>query len=138
MRWIGSAKYQKSEGWVELHWWPALLRHLTGLKRQFTSYQLKQASALRSIYSWKLLELLMRFETNGWAEYIIEDFSTSMDATEKQRANFAAVRHKIIEPAVKELTEKDRWLITWKPLKAGRKVAKLHFEFKRNPQGRLL
>ncbi|WP_205733400.1 replication initiation protein, partial [Klebsiella pneumoniae] len=40
MRWIGSAKYQEGEGWVELHWWPDLLRHLTGLKRQFTSYQL--------------------------------------------------------------------------------------------------
>lgn len=138
MRWIGSAKYQKGEGWVELHWWPDLLRHLTGLKRQFTSYHLKQASDLRSIYLWKLLELLMRFETNGWAEYTIEDFCTSMDATEKQRANFAAVCRKIIEPAIKELTEKDGWLMKWKPLKAGRKVAKLRFEFKRDPQGRLL
>ncbi|EHP0414991.1 replication initiation protein [Salmonella enterica] len=138
MRWIGSAKYQEGEGWVELHWWPDLLRHLTGLKRQFTSYQLKQASALRSAYSWKLLELLMRFEQNGWAEYTIEDFCASMDATEKQRENFAKVRTKIIEPAVKELVEKDGWLIEWKPVKAGRKVAKVRFEFKRDPQGRLL
>ncbi|MCN5666848.1 replication initiation protein, partial [Escherichia coli] len=89
-------------------------------------------------YSWKLLELLMRFEQNGWAEYTIEDFCASMDATEKQRENFAKVRTKIIEPAVKELVEKDGWLIEWKPVKAGRKVAKVRFEFKRDPQGRLL
>ncbi|CDG90597.1 replication initiation protein [Xenorhabdus bovienii] len=138
MRWIGAAKYQAGEGWVELHWWPNLLPHLTGLKRQFTTYQLQQASALRSAYSWKLLELLMRFESTGWAEYAIDDFSTSMDATEKQRENFANIRRKIIEPAVKELTEKDGWLIDWKPVKAGRKVAKLRFDFKRDPQGRLL
>ncbi|TJY70609.1 replication initiation protein, partial [Klebsiella pneumoniae] len=61
-----------------------------------------------------------------------------MDATEKQRENFAKVRTKIIEPAVKELVEKDGWLIEWKPVKAGRKVAKVRFEFKRDPQGRLL
>jgi hypothetical protein len=137
MRWVGEAKYQPGEGAVELGWWPPLMRHLVGLKKQFTSYQLQQASALRSIYSWKLLELLMRFKGTGWAEYTIEDFSVAMDATEKQRADFAAIRRKIIEPAVKELNEKDGWLIQWRPIKAGRKVRAIRFEFMRNPQQRL-
>lgn len=137
MRWVGQVHYQDGEGWVELSWWPKLLPHLLGLKRQFTSYQLKQASALRSVYSWKLLELLTRFESTGWAEYTIEDFCESMEATEKQRGDFAAIRRKIIEPAVKELTEKDGWLIQWQPIKAGRKVKALRFTFMRDPQGRL-
>ncbi|WP_019087597.1 replication initiation protein, partial [Komagataeibacter europaeus] len=134
MRWIGSVRYQKGEGWVELAWWPDLMKHLLGLKAQFTSYQLKQASALRSAYSWKLLELLQRFDSTGWAEYTIEDFCTSMDATEKQKANFNNIKRRIIEPAVKELVEKDGWLIQWTPIKAGRKVVRLRFEFKKNPQ----
>ena len=137
MRWVGSVKYHKGEGWVELHWWPALLSHLTGIKKQFTTYQLKQASALRTASSWRLLELLTRFEANGWAEYDIDDFCVSMGATPKQKADFAAIRRKIIEPAVKELQEKDGWLINWQPVKAGRKVKALRFEFKKDPQGRL-
>jgi len=137
MRWVGAVKYHEGEGWVELHWWPALLRHLTALQGQFTTYQLQQASALRSASSWKLLELLMRFESTGWAEYSIEDFAASMDATEKQREDFAAIRRKIIEPAVNELTKKDGWLIQWHPIKAGRKVRAVRFQFKRDPQGRL-
>ena len=79
----------------------------------------------------------MRFQSTGKAEYTIEDFCASMDATEKQRTDFAAVRRKIIEPAVKELTEKDGWLIQWEPIKAGRRVARLRFTFMRDPQGRL-
>lgn len=138
MRWVGQVHYQKGEGWVELYWWPKLLPHLTGLKRQFTSYQLQQASALRSAYSWRLLELLMRFESTGWAEYSIEDFAAAMDATEKQRANFNNIKRRIIEPAVKELGDKDGWLIQWRPIKAGRKVSAVRFEFRRDPQGRLL
>jgi plasmid replication initiation protein len=138
MRWVGSVKYQKGEGWVELAWWPDLLRHLLGLKAQFTTYQLQQTSALRSTYSWKLLELLTRFQSTGKAEYTIEDFCASMEATEKQAANFAKVRTKIIEPAVKELQEKDGWIIQWEPVKAGRKVKALRFTFMRDPQGRLL
>lgn len=137
MRWVGSVKYQKGEGWVELAWWPDLLRHLLGLKAQFTTYQLQQTSALRSTYSWKLLELLTRFQSTGKAEYSIEDFCASMEATEKQAANFAKVRTKIIEPAVKELQEKDGWLIQWEPVKAGRKVKALRFTFMRDPQTRL-
>ena len=137
MRWVGEARYHEGEGWVELAWWPRLLPHLVGLRQQFTSYQLQQASALRSIYSWRLLELLTRFESTGWAEYTIEDFCASMDATPKQAADFAAVRRKIIEPAVKELTEKDGWLIQWQPIKAGRKVKAVRFTFMRDPQGRL-
>jgi plasmid replication initiation protein len=137
MRWVGEAKYQEGEGWVELAWWPALLPHLVGIKRQFTTYQLQQASALRSAYSWRLLELLTRFQSTGWAEYAIEDFCTSMDATEKQRADFNNIKRRIIEPAVNELTQKDGWLIQWEPIKAGRKVKALRFTFERSPQGRL-
>jgi plasmid replication initiation protein len=132
MRWVGEANYQKGEGWIELHWWPDTAKHLIGLKRQFTSYKLQQATALRSIYSWRLLELLMRFESTGWAEYTIEDFAVSMDATDKQKADFAAIRRKMIEPAIKELQEKDGWLITWDTIKTGRKIKSVRFEFTRN------
>lgn len=138
MRWVGQVEYHKGEGWVELHWWSKLLPHLMALKKQFTSYQLQQTSALRSMYSWRLLELLMRFESTGWAEYTIEDFCTSMDATEKQRTDFNNIKRRMIEPAVRELTEKDGWIIKWEPIKEGRRVVALRFEFRRDPQGRLL
>lgn len=129
MRWVGRATYQDKEGWVELAWWHEIVPHLMGIKAQFTSYQLKQATALRSIYSWKLLELLMRFESTGVAEYTIEDFCQSMDATEKQKSDFAKIRTKMIEPAVKELEEKDNWEIEVEYKKAGRKVKAIRFKF---------
>lgn len=136
MRWVGEAKYQAGEGWIELAWWPKLLPHLTGLKKQFTSYQLQQASALRSVYSWRLLELLTRFKSTGKAEYTIEDFRASMDAP-ASLSDFGQVKRRIIDPAVKELTEKDGWLIQWEAVKAGRKVKAVRFTFMRNPQGQL-
>lgn len=136
MRWVGRATYHEKEGWVEIAWWHEVVPHLMGLQQQFTSYQLQQANALRSVYSWRLLELLTRFKASGTAEYSIEDFAMSMEATEKQRQDFAAIRRKMIEPAVKELEEKDDWLIQWSAIKTGRKVSSLRFMFMRNPQGR--
>lgn len=135
MRWVGRATYHEGEAWVELAWWPELLPHLLGLKRQFTSYKLQQASALRSVYSWRLLELLMRFKSTGHAEYDINDLKASMDAP-PSLSDFAQIKRRIIEPAVKELTEKDGWQIQWQPIKRGRKVTAVHFNF--IPQARLL
>jgi len=108
MRWVGRCTYHEGEGWVELAWWPEILSALFGLKKNFTTYQLQQATALRSAYSWRMLELLSRFQSTGWAEYDIEDFATAMDATEKQRADFAKLRTKIIEPAKKGTGGKGR------------------------------
>ena len=134
MRWVGRADYHEKEGWIELDWWYEVVPHLMGLRKNFTSYQLQQANALRSIYSWRLLELLMRFKSTGTAYYTIEDFCASMEATDKQRTDFAAIRRKIIEPAVKELQEKDGWLIQWQPINAGRKVKAVQFSFMRAPE----
>jgi len=138
MRWVGSVHYHEGEGWVELHWWPNLIKHLTGLRRQFTSYQLQHANALRSVYSWKLLELLMQFKSSGWAEYSIEDFLVSMDSKEKYGSNFAKLRTKVIEPAVNELVKKSGWKIEWETTKIGRKVKSIKFGFIPGSQENLL
>lgn len=136
MRWVGRCTYHEGEGWVDLAWWPELVPSLTGLRKQFTSYQLQQASALRSIYSWRLLELLMKFKDTGWAEFTIEDFRASMEAP-PSLSDFGQVKRRIIDPAIKELTQKDGWLIQCKPIKAGRRVKAVRFDFERDPQQRL-
>lgn len=136
-RWVTSASYQLNEGWISFVFNWELAPWLFQLHKEFTSYQLRQASALRSLYSWRMLELISQYKDTGWFQIEIDEFSHAMDATELQRANFAKIRTKMIEPAVKELTEKDGWSIQWEPIKAGRKVAALRFEFTRNRQGRL-
>lgn len=137
IRWVSRAEYAPGMGYVALRFTQDVAPHLVGLRDKFTSYKLQQAAALRSIYSWRLLEMLSQFKGTGWMQIGIDEFCHAMDATEKQRANFNNIKRRIVEPAVKELTEKDGWLITWTPIKEGRKVSALRFEFKRDPQGRL-
>ena len=129
MRWVGEAKYKDDEGLVEIYWWPRLIPYLTNLKNQFTSYQLQQATALRSMYSWRLLEILSQFKDTGVLVIPIEEFAHAMDANDKYKTDFARIRTRMIEPAVKELREKDGWDITWKAIKRGRTVAILRFDF---------
>lgn len=138
--WVESFAYKDSEGFATLDFTSKISPFLFQLKDEFTKYRLEQAGALRSLHSWRLLELLSQMRNDqgdGWLVINLEDFHHAMESPESYRKNFNDVRKRIIEPAVKELTEKDNWLIEWEPLKRGRKVAALRFNFKRDPQERL-
>ncbi len=137
MHWVAKATYHHGEGWIELVFHHEIAPHLFLLRKQFTSYKLAQASALRSLYSWRLLELIMQFKQEGQLHITTEDFAQAMEAPRSCRTNFKDLRRRIIEPAVRELTEKDGLIITWEPEKAGRRVKALHFTFKPDPQQKL-
>lgn len=142
IRWIGGYRYFDTEGYVRFGFSSQIFPYLFELVDNFTKYQLKQAAALRSLYSWRLLELFEQMrdkvDGEGWLSIPIEEFWHAMEATESYKKNFNLLKVRIIEPAVKELREKDGWVIDWKAEKRGRRVAILKFEFRRDPQGRLL
>lgn len=132
--WVGGVRYHKGEGWVELDWWHEVVPHLFGLRKEFTSYKLKQASALRSKHSWRLFELLQSWQNTGRYQPTIEEFCLSMDVPDSYLKNFKEIRRRVIEPAIAELIQKNNMLITWTTQNAGRKVIGLDFKFNKNPQ----
>lgn len=135
--WLAKAQYHKGEGWVEIEFTHYTAPHLLALERDFTNYKLKQAAALRSVYSWRLLECLESWKGTGLWRPTIDEFCHATDAPASCRANFKDLRRRVIEPAVKELREKDGLLLEWEPTKAGRKVTGLVFKFRPDPQLRL-
>lgn len=127
-RWIEAYEYKNGSGIVMLVFTNSVMPYLIDLEKQFTKYKLRQACALRSVYSWRLLELLEQ-QSNGWLLINLMDFHHAMNATETHKKNFKDTRLKIIEPAIKELFENDNWIISWEAIKRGRKVTSLRFEF---------
>ena len=138
--WVESFAYKDSEGFATLDFTSKISPFLFQLKDEFTKYRLEQAGALRSLHSWRLLELLSQMQHDhgsGWLVIDIDDFHHAMESPDSYRKNFNLLKVRVIEPAIKELNEKDNWAIDWEPLKRGRKVAVLRFNFKRDPQERL-
>lgn len=135
--WAIRAQYRKGEGCVDLTFSPDVAPHLLALRKHFTTYQLKQAAALRSIYAWRLFECLKSWESKGVWSPSIEEFQKAMDAPASSCANFKDLRRRILEPAMKELREKDNMLIECEQRTRGRKVIGLVLRFEKNPQGQL-
>jgi plasmid replication initiation protein len=130
-------EYCEGEGRVEVKFTAEVAPHLLGLRAQFTTYKLKQAGALRSVYAWRLFECLKSWESRKCWRVTVAEFHKAMDAPASLRGDFGNLRMRVIEPAVKELRDKSAMLIAWEAIKSGRKVIELEFRFEIDPQGRL-
>ena len=110
IRWLGAYKYNDGEANVLLHFTPQVMPYLCELEDNFTKYQLSQACALRSVHSWRLLELFEQMNTNkennGWLSISLEDFHHAMESPDSYKTTFGLLRKYMIEPAVKELTDR--------------------------------
>lgn len=137
--WVSGVTYHHGEGWIEVGFSPEMTPHLIVLRGTFTSYKLKQAAAFRSIYAWRLFEMLMQFKNTGLCRISVEEFCHAMEAPESCVKNFGELKRRVILPAIKEITSKDNWIIEWKGTKpGGKKIQGLEFSFKKDPQGRLI
>ena len=134
--WVIEAEYQEGEGWVRIMFHPKTAPFLIKLSKNFTSYKLKTTSALRSMYSWRMLENMARHVDGNtgkgkWAVYV-DDFHRAMDTPPSLRKKFTDLRRRVIEPAIKEL--KKDWVIKYSVKKRGRKISTLIFTFERENQ----
>lgn len=137
-QWLSLAKYHEGMGVIDIVFHPMIAPYLLGLRKEFVTYKLKQVAALRSIYAWRLFECLKSWESTGQWKVGVEEFAAIMDAPASYRGDFGAIKKWILEPAVKELREKQNLLIDVDQEKAGRKVLALHFKFRPDPQARLI
>jgi len=134
VRWVEASGYDVGTGRVGITFGHTVKPYLCNLKEKFTRYRLEQVCALRSIHSWRLLEQLVMWESTGLYCPTVEQFHQVMETTTTHKKNFNQLLTKIIQPAIKELTEKDGWIINFSSSKLGRKVNSLKFVFTKNPQ----
>jgi len=133
MRWVNKAKYYEGEGWIELQFYNELLPHLTELSERFTTYKLRQAKALKKMYSWRVLELIMMHKELRHFEMNVDEFIKTLELPKSYQA-FGEMRRKVLDPCCKELSENSGYKIEYYALKRGRKVHRLVFDFQPDNQ----
>lgn len=136
-RWIDAAKYAEGEGFVELSFTAHVYPHLHMLKREYTTYRLKNAASLRSVYSWRMFELAKSWlehctKSNKPVQLTLDQLRDTLETPESYK--WKDIRVRAIEPAIKEIANKDYLEITYKPYKNGRSVAGIHLFVKENDQ----
>lgn len=131
-------EYSERQGYVTVRFHGKIAPFLLGLEREFTKYKLSSAANLRSMYSWRLLEMLAQFQKTGLVRIEYDEFCDALDAPDSCRKDFAQLRRRVIEPAVAELKAKNGVDVQWEGIKLGnRKITGLEFRFEPSKQGTL-
>ena len=128
-RWVYGVKYHTSEGKVTLGFTPLVAPYLTSLHEKFTRYNLKKVSGLKSTYAIRLFEFLIQFKSTGKLLISLEVFRDRLEIKNEYK-RFCDLKRRVIVTAVKELEEKSGLVINWRPMKSGKTVTQLEFNFR--------
>lgn len=107
-----------------------IMPFLEGLSKNYTKYQLKEITQLKSVYSVRFYELFR--ETLGQYKNtrIIEiDKMRQMFELENKYSRTNDFKEKVIDRAIEEINEKSPMLVSFKPKKKGRKIISFEFSF---------
>jgi len=131
-QWFKS-RTRDTKGYAEIVFHEAIAPHIHDLKSCYTQYYLRRAGNFKHVYSWRLFELLMQFRTTGKLVITLADFKEILEVPESYNRDFSAVRHKVINPSIKEIVASGL-PVKLKTIKKGRAISTLEFTFKLEQQ----
>jgi plasmid replication initiation protein len=126
-RWVSGVKYRKSQGYVELSFTAEVYPHLNAIRGKYTSYKLKNAASLRSVYSWRLFEL-----AKSWLNWCKEGKQLKIQLKDLMHAletpssyKWDNLRTRALDPAIKEIEQHAGLKISYSVIKTGRSITAL-------------
>lgn len=129
-RWISEKAYIDGAGHVEIVFTPEVIKYMTRLETEFTSYQLEKVGNMTSAYAVRIYELLAQHKDIGNRTlnlaWLRETLQIAPDEY-KLTTNFI---RKVIEVAVEQINKHSDLTVSYKPLKTGRAITDFAFKIK--------
>ena len=134
-------KIHKTEKYLEISTNPDLKFVLNDITRNFTKFELKELTNLKSSYSKTMFRLLKQYKHTGYLKLSMEDFRTRLDVSKSYQ--MCDITKRVLKPIINELSSIFNNLnINKIKAKKGRKIEWLEFTFdaekrihnKRQPQ----
>ncbi|ODA15794.1 replication initiation protein [Geobacillus thermoleovorans] len=129
MSWVSYVEYDAHSGYVSLAFDPRLKPYLLQLKREFTTYRLKNVMELKSSYSIRMYELLKRWQYMGEVVIHLDDLRMMVGVGDKY-SEYHNFKKRVLTPANKEISEKTDITFVYKEIREKRKVVALRFQIK--------
>lgn len=133
MRWLSAITYHDGEGMVSLSFSNQIKCYLGELQGLYKSYRLVQVKGLTSVYTIRIFELLQQFQKMKKRSVELKWLREYLDMEEKYK-EFKAFNRYVLKPAVAELNKKTNYTVTCEPIREGRFIKSVCFEFHEDEQ----
>ena len=129
-RWISEKAYIDGAGHVQIVFTPEVIKYMTRLETEFTSYQLEKVGNMTSAYAVRIYELLAQHRDIGNRTlnmaWLRETLQIAPDEY-KLTTNFI---RKVIEVAVDQINKHSDLTVSYKSVKTGRAITDFTFKIK--------
>jgi plasmid replication initiation protein len=129
-RWVDSIKYWDGEAKVTLSFSRHIVPYLALLHQQFTTYELKQVSQLKTAYAIRFYELLVQFIKTGERHIPLEQLRDMLEL-KNMYPRFFDLKKRIIDPSIIEINTSTNLTVEWDVAKKGRTITGLIFVFQK-------
>lgn len=127
-RWISTIDYVPGEGKVVLSFAFGIIPYLSQLSREFTKYKLKHVARFESVYSIRLYELLVQWNSSGEREIEVEWLKNQFQVGDKY-SRLVDLKKRVIDPAVEEINKHSNIWVKYGQRKSGRTITHFQFQF---------
>ena len=128
-RWISGIDYMKREGVIRLTFAPGIIPYLSELTKNFTQYKLDSVVLFKSIYSFRLYEMLVMWGVKGEKTVQIEWLREKMQLLDKYK-NASDFKKWVIDVAVDEINRlSNSVVVSYESIKRGRSIAAFKFSY---------
>lgn len=121
-------EYKDGEGFLRMKFSDSTMPLIFKLKEKFTTMILENFKFLDSTYSLKLYELLCQYQNQGWRQLSVKDLRFFLGC-EDTYPEFKRFKQMVIEPAMKEISEKSNLLVNAEYIRSGRFITEVKFMF---------
>jgi plasmid replication initiation protein len=129
-RWISEKAYIDGAGHVQIVFTPEVIKYMTRLETEFTSYQLEKVGNMTSAYAVRIYELLAQHRDIGNRTlnmaWLRETLQIAPDEY-KLTSNFI---RKVIEVSVDQINKHSDLTVSYKPVKTSRAITDFTFKIK--------
>jgi plasmid replication initiation protein len=137
-RWVHAIDYYPDEGRIRLYFAPKLIPYLAKLDSKYRSYEKLKASNFSSKHTFKLYQMLIKWQGKGHVEKTLDDIRIIF-ALGKNYDRIDKLKKRVIDPAIADINEHTNlWVGTrserrekrfYSQRKNGRRVVAFQFSF---------
>jgi plasmid replication initiation protein len=129
-RWISEKAYIDGVGHIQIVFTPEVIKYITRLEAEFTSYQLEKVGRMTSAHAVRIYELLAQHREVGNRMLNLKWLRETLQIAPDEYKLTADFVRKVIEVAVKQINDHSDLTVSYKPIKTGRAITDFAFKIK--------
>lgn len=128
--WISEGAYVDGTGNVQVIFTPEVIKYITRLEVEFTSYQLEKVGNMTSAYAVRIYELLSQHRHIGHRTFNLAWLRETLGIGHNEYKLTADFKKWVIEIAVDQINKHSDLTVSYKPIKTGRAITDFVFKIK--------